>query len=284
MAWIPENYPRAMVLGEGGGHELIVRDHIWTPDIQIPLRIDRAGDLIREVMGSVQDLDERYSLWIDNLNLLRKYGMNAVVYTQISDVENELNGWLTYDRKVSKLPAERFAELHGKLYKPVPSGGKFIVPLSMNAPQKWMYAFEAPSGEFYKEGAKMKWQTGNGPFGRQAMGHPEVNTKWEGNTLYLQKEFSLSALPSKVSVVAYNHGVTDVYINGELAIQINNLRRWDPEIKVSEVMLPEKAMKLLKKGTNQVGIKFEFGTINQYSTYSSMAATANYFDLGLIAY
>jgi hypothetical protein len=87
-----------------------------------------------------------------------------------------------------------------------------------------------------------------------------------------------------VSVVAYNHGVTDVYINGELAIQINNLRRWDPEIKVSEVMLPEKAMKLLKKGTNQVGIKFEFGTINQYSTYSSMAATANYFDLGLIAY
>jgi hypothetical protein len=32
-------------------------------------------------------------------------GLAAAVYTQLSDVEHELNGLLTYDREVCKLPA-----------------------------------------------------------------------------------------------------------------------------------------------------------------------------------
>lgn len=284
VSWIPENYPRAMVLGEGGGHELIVKDHLWKPDIQIPLRIDRAGDLIREVMGTVDDLDERYSLWVDNLVSLKKYGMNAVVYTQISDVENELNGWLTYDRKVSKLPVERFAEMHSRLFKPSGEKGRYIIPLSMNIPQKWMYSFEEPSGDWSGKTNKGKWLSGNGPFGKQQMNVPEINTKWETSGIYMQKDFNLESVPAKAAIVGYNHGVTDVYINGELAIQINNLRRWDPEIKVSEVTLPEKALKLLRKGSNHIALKFEFGSINQYSSYSSQAPTSNFFDLGFITY
>ena len=37
------------------------------------------------------------------------------MYTQLSDVENELNGIITYDRKVMKLPADRMCKLAGKL-------------------------------------------------------------------------------------------------------------------------------------------------------------------------
>ena len=33
-------------------------------------------------------------------------GLSAAVYTQLTDVENELNGLITYDRRVLKLPAE----------------------------------------------------------------------------------------------------------------------------------------------------------------------------------
>ena len=33
-------------------------------------------------------------------------GLSATVYTQLSDVEDELNGLLTYDREVAKLPAD----------------------------------------------------------------------------------------------------------------------------------------------------------------------------------
>jgi len=43
-------------------------------------------------------------------------GLAAAVYTQLSDVEEELNGFVTYDRAVEKMPAERMAKLNGKLY------------------------------------------------------------------------------------------------------------------------------------------------------------------------
>jgi hypothetical protein len=283
MGWIQKNYPRAMVLGEGGGHELIVRDHLWNPDIKIDERVDRAGDLIREVVNTKEDLDERYSLWVENLWYLKKYGLNAVVYTQISDVENELNGWMTYDRKLSKLPVERFAELHNKLYTPAPANGKFVIPLSMKTPQKWFYAFEQQASDWYKA-EKGKWNSGNGPFGKALLNVPDVNTTWSTGTLFIQKDFNLSSVPKRLALVGYHHGLADIYINGVFAIQVNNLRRWDPEIKVSEVPLPEKAMKLLKKGTNNIAIKYEFGSIAQGSVFSTQAPTSNFFDIGVIAY
>jgi len=39
------------------------------------------------------------------------------VYTQTSDVEGEINGLVTYDRREKKLPAERLIEVHAPLYK-----------------------------------------------------------------------------------------------------------------------------------------------------------------------
>ena len=38
-------------------------------------------------------------------------GVSALVYTQVSDVEDETNGLLTYDRKVTKLNVERIHDL-----------------------------------------------------------------------------------------------------------------------------------------------------------------------------
>ena len=39
-------------------------------------------------------------------------GLSALVYTQVSDVQDEVNGMLTYDRKVIKIPVEFFAEIN----------------------------------------------------------------------------------------------------------------------------------------------------------------------------
>jgi len=52
-------------------------------------------------------------------------GLSAAVYTQTTDVEIEINGYLTYDRQVEKMDFERLAALHRELYsirQDAPSG------------------------------------------------------------------------------------------------------------------------------------------------------------------
>ena len=43
-------------------------------------------------------------------------GLSGTVYTQITDVESEINGLITYNRKVIKLPVEEVNEINLKLY------------------------------------------------------------------------------------------------------------------------------------------------------------------------
>ena len=46
---------------------------------------------------------------------IRKEGLTAAVYTQITDVEEELNGLMTYDREVLKIPEETLREINKQL-------------------------------------------------------------------------------------------------------------------------------------------------------------------------
>jgi len=46
---------------------------------------------------------------------IRKEGLTAAVYTQIADVEEELNGLMTYDREVLKIPEETLREINAAL-------------------------------------------------------------------------------------------------------------------------------------------------------------------------
>jgi hypothetical protein len=274
VAWVHKYYPRAVVLGEGGGIDLPLKGNLWTPGLVMADKIDRAGDLNREAVNSKEVFEERYDSWIDNISLLRNYGLNAVVYTQISDVENEVNGWMTYDRKVSKISEDRLASIHSKFFQPL-NHGRSIIPLSMNSPQKWQYSLEEPVKEWFKKGNSGKWVSGNGPFGIKQMNTPEVNKNWDTKNLYLQKEFNIKSVPERLAIVTYNTGYTDIYINGELAVQIYNLKRLDSELKVSEVILPEKAMKLIKQGVNHLSVKFGFNPADQ---------PFHYFDIGINEY
>ncbi len=55
------------------------------------------------------------------LNDLRGLGISAGVYTQTTDVEGEINGLMTYDRKVIKIAKEELAELHKILFVETPA-------------------------------------------------------------------------------------------------------------------------------------------------------------------
>jgi hypothetical protein len=85
---------RALVSGEYGGLGLAVPGHAWS------------------VQQSYVDVDpatytDDYLAKLDEVRALVCRGGNAAVYTQISDVEGELNGLLTYDREILKPDVER---------------------------------------------------------------------------------------------------------------------------------------------------------------------------------
>ena len=54
-------------------------------------------------------------LYLETLLPLIEKGLCAAVYTQVSDVEEEINGFFTYDRKVLKVPVEKMAEINQKI-------------------------------------------------------------------------------------------------------------------------------------------------------------------------
>lgn len=45
-----------------------------------------------------------------------KKGMGALIYTQVSDVEDEINGLFTYDRQVIKVDVSQIQDLNQKVF------------------------------------------------------------------------------------------------------------------------------------------------------------------------
>jgi hypothetical protein len=56
-------------------------------------------------------------LYLDEIISSIKGGLCAAILTQVSDVEDETNGLLTYDRKVLKVDADLMREISVALYK-----------------------------------------------------------------------------------------------------------------------------------------------------------------------
>ena len=67
----------------------------------------------------VQDLRK---LYLEQVLPLIPKGLSATVYTQVSDVEDETNGLMTFDRKVQKISPEEFRDVSEQLLAAVPGG------------------------------------------------------------------------------------------------------------------------------------------------------------------
>ena len=67
----------------------------------------------------MQDLRK---LYLEQVLPLIPRGLSAAVYTQVSDVEDETNGLMTFDRKVQKITPEEFRDVSEQLLSAVPGG------------------------------------------------------------------------------------------------------------------------------------------------------------------
>ncbi|KQX61217.1 glycoside hydrolase family 2 [Streptomyces sp. Root1310] len=89
---------RAAVLGEFGGLGFKVAGHEWFP----------GGGFSYEDQPDLAHLNNRFVGLLDAIREVRMpRGLSASVYTEITDVENEANGLLTYDRQVVKVDEAR---------------------------------------------------------------------------------------------------------------------------------------------------------------------------------
>lgn len=96
---------RANVLGEFGGIGMPVEGHLWAPE-------NNWGYV---KFSTPQEVTDKYVNYIEKLIKLAQSAYSAAVYTQTTDVENEVNGLMTYDRKVVKIDEDRVKEVNNKL-------------------------------------------------------------------------------------------------------------------------------------------------------------------------
>lgn len=97
---------RAAVVGEFGGLGFAVKSHMWNFKEKFVYR-----DYIDQ-----EKLMRKYEKLILKLKRLKKKGISAAIYTQITDIEQEINGLLTYDREFIKFDKEKVRKLNLNLY------------------------------------------------------------------------------------------------------------------------------------------------------------------------
>lgn len=96
---------KANVIGEYGGIGYPITGHLWQPD--------KNWGYIE--FKSPKDVTDKYVEYIDILDNMAKIAYTGAVYTQTTDVEGEVNGLLTYDRKKVKVDAQRIREANQRL-------------------------------------------------------------------------------------------------------------------------------------------------------------------------
>ncbi|MHA1105757.1 MAG: glycoside hydrolase family 2 protein [Promethearchaeota archaeon] len=98
---------RALVVGEFGGIGLDVENHMWNTTEKFVYRNFSDSD----------KLTRKYERFIKKLQSLIENGLSAAIYTQITDVEGEVNGLLTYDREIIKIDQDRLNKLNTSLFE-----------------------------------------------------------------------------------------------------------------------------------------------------------------------
>lgn len=102
--------PRPVMLSEFGGISYRVDGHVFNTDKSYGY--GKSADL--KAYG-----DRVESMYIDQIIPAAKRGLCGSIYTQLSDVEDEINGILTYDRKVCKLNPQQFLQIAQALQEAV---------------------------------------------------------------------------------------------------------------------------------------------------------------------
>jgi hypothetical protein len=252
----PAEEHRAIVLGEFGGLGLPLEGHTWQAK-------DNWGYRSFE---SKEALNAAYEQLIVRLRPLIQQGLSAAVYTQTTDVEIEVNGFLTYDREVLKFEKDRVIALHRKLYLPPPKVEE-VLATSQRKGAEWAYTFDKPADGWMKpdfDGAS--WKTGPAGFGEPSTPGSAVRTNWKTNDIWLRRTIKLEGDSFEgLHLMVHHDEDTEVYFNGVLAAKVSGYTT-----DYSLYAIDAKALAALRQGENVIAV------------HTHQTGGGQYIDLGLV--
>ena len=231
---------RAAVNGEFGGITMRVPGHVWTTN---------------QVMGYGATLSEgrlvakRYQALLQKAQKLRDdRGTSAIVYTQLTDVEQEINGILTYDRAIIKPDAAIIVAANAGKFPSLPANPNHdLVPTSQDEPATWRFTLDKPADDWTQAGFdEAGWKSGAAPFGH---GYA-TSTDWTTGDIWLRREITLPAnIPAKLVLNVIHDEDVEVYINGVLAASATGFIG-----DYASLPLSDAARAALRPGKNRIAV------------------------------
>jgi hypothetical protein len=241
---------RAAVLGEFGGSQLVVEGHSWSPTRYLGYRME----------PDAKALAQSYFSLLGNVSTLREVqGLSAAVYTQITDVETERNGLLTYDREVAKVDPFELARINSSLHPRALS--RVVVTDARLGPATWKYTFQTPGTNWFTPGYDVStWQSGAAGFGTPGTPGALDETLWNSADIWLRREFAIGKEDLRgLKLEAHHDEDAEIYLNGVLAAKLPGFITFYDQFD----LLPE-AVAALKPGVNTLAVHCHQTSGGQY--------------------
>lgn len=242
---------------ENGSVGLQSPDHDWPGKLWTPQTYDPAtGSAIAprdEILALNDDTSRLWftrhvrgmfrSLWANT----DETGQTGDSYCQITDVETEEDGLISYDRalwKVDPAPIRAAARGEGLALKIT-----YLLPTAAVMPPTWVYTTtRPPTGWFGPVFDDSAWKQGQSAFGDTG-GH--VHTTWTDTPgdIWIRKEFTLHSIPKAPLIRMIHDEDAEVYLNGALACRDGGfIGSYD------DFDIDPKAIATLKPGKNVIAV------------------------------
>ena len=202
---------QAPVCGEYGGIAYLVPNHQWGIFANNSGWAQSSSELVATYSGLADQV----------INFKTNNNLNAAVYTQITDVETEINGLFTYDRNpkadVNLIRTINERMIHQNVVKTID-----ILPTSQITAQSWKYTTTQPASSWVQTNfADTGWNTGLGGFGTAGTPGAVIKTNWNTTDIWMRKQFYVTDLTKnefpKIVFNIHHDDDCEIYINGVLA-------------------------------------------------------------------
>jgi len=210
----PPGYPnnngyQSLVCGEFGGIGYKLSGHVY----------DKGGSYV--MVDTPTQIADMYNGFMDQLvHFKSNMGLSAAVYTEITDVENEVNGLLSYDRNsklgFTRINAANRKAINNNLYMTA------VCPAVITATKVWDYTTTQPASNWAQPSfTTTGWTKGQGGFGSAGTPGAILKTTWNTNDIWIRRTFVLGGLSQanldSLKLYVHHDEECEIYINGVLA-------------------------------------------------------------------